>query len=121
MQTDHPADKRRDFDSAENPKHYIDIDFYEEFRKGNMIKNYAELVGIYGDSTVLAAGILHWSTLDSYENLISAFSQKNKEMILRYISNLAHYVQDGHQLMHTILNYDRISNIVYRGRFNSIF
>jgi hypothetical protein len=27
-------------------------------------------------------------------------------MILRYISDLAHYVQDGHQPMHTILNYD---------------
>jgi hypothetical protein len=100
------ADKRREFDSTEIPRHYIDIDFYEEFRQGKMIKEFTGLTEIYGDSTVYAMGILPWATLDTYQKLITAFKKKNKEMIIRYTSDLAHYVQDGHQPMHTILNYD---------------
>jgi len=99
-------DKRRDFDESEGPKHYIDIDFYKEFRQGMMIKEREELIKIYGDSTVLAMGILPWITLETFEKLVKAFKEKNKELLLRYISDLAHYVEDGHQPMHTIINYD---------------
>jgi hypothetical protein len=100
------ADKRRDFDSSENPKHYIDLDYYKEFRQGMMIKDREQIEKIYGDSTVLAIGILPWATFATFENLVTAFKRKNKELILRFISDLAHYVEDGHQPMHTLINYD---------------
>jgi hypothetical protein len=110
---DHSSDpdKRKKDDKSEEPKHYIDIDFYREFRMGEMIYDKEALVGRYGDSIVTAMGILPWATLDTYNGLVYAFKQKNRDRMLVYVTDLAHYVADGHQPMHTVLNYDgQLSN-----------
>jgi hypothetical protein len=99
-------DKRKKDDKSEEPKHYIDIDFYREFRMGEMIYDKAALEGRYGDSIVLSMGILPWATLDTYNNLVAAFRDQNRDRMLIYTTDLAHYVADGHQPMHTVLNYD---------------
>jgi hypothetical protein len=100
------ADKRRKDDPSEFPKHFIDLDFYDEFNRGMMITNKAELTGIYNDSIVTAMGILPWATLETYNNLIKAFADRNRDRIIFYASDLGHYVADGHNPMHTVLNYD---------------
>ncbi|HVO75362.1 MAG TPA: hypothetical protein VMT35_15135 [Ignavibacteriaceae bacterium] len=100
------ADKRKESDKSEGPKHFIDIDYYREFQDGRMIEDKDKLVKIYGDNTVIKTGILPWATFETYEKLIKAFMEKNKENMLTYISDLAHYVEDGHQPMHTLVNYD---------------
>jgi hypothetical protein len=99
-------DLRRKNDKSEAPKHFIDIDFYPEFLNGRMIGNKAELVKEYGDSVVTKMGLLPWATLDSYNNLVKAFKEKERDKALIYASDLGHYVADGHQPMHTIMNYD---------------
>lgn len=106
--SEHAADpdKRRDDDPTEFPKHFIDIDYYKEFLNGNMIFNRDELTQIYNDSIVTAMGILPWATLETFNNLTNAFIEKNRDRILIYASDLGHYVADGHQPMHTVLNYD---------------
>lgn len=99
-------DLRRDHDKSEAPKHYIDIDFYPEFLNGKMIEDKAKLVAEYGDSTVTKMGLLPWATLNTYHNLVDAFKQRNKDKALLYASDLGHYVADGHQPMHAIMNYN---------------
>ena len=100
------ADIRRKTDKAEAPRHYIDIDFYKEFLNGNMIENEDELISKYGDSLVTANGILPWATLETLNNLTEAFKEKNRDKILIYAADLGHYVADGHQPMHTTVNYN---------------
>jgi hypothetical protein len=105
---DHSSDpdKRKKDDKSEEPKHYIDIDFYREFRMGEMIYDRETLAGRYGDSIVSEMGILPWATLDTYNNLVNSFREMNRDRMLIYATDLAHYVADGHQPMHTVLNYD---------------
>jgi hypothetical protein len=99
-------DKRKGEDKSEGPKHYIDIDFYTEFHSGNMVTDIEILRQKYSDSVVTAMGLLPWATIETYKNLVQAFRDKNRDRVLIYAADLAHYVADGHQPMHTILNYD---------------
>jgi hypothetical protein len=99
-------DLRRNHDKSEWPKHFIDIDFYEEFLNGRMIQDKNQLITLYGDSVVTKMGLLPWATLETFNNLLKAFKEMNRDKILIYISDLAHYIADAHQPMHTMLNYD---------------
>lgn len=111
--TEHSIDPdlRRNYDQSEFPKHFIDIDFYDEFHNGKMIQDKYQLIKLYGDSVVTQMGILPWVTLDTFESLVRAFKEMNRDKVLIYASDLAHYVADAHQPMHTILNYDgQLSN-----------
>jgi hypothetical protein len=51
-------------------------------------------------------GLLPWATLETYNNLQKAFSEHNRDKVLIYTADIAHYVADAHQPMHTVLNYD---------------
>jgi hypothetical protein len=106
--TEHSVDPdvRRNFDESEFPKHFIDIDFYPEYLDGKMIYDRQQLTALYGDSVVTKMGILPWATLQTYNNLQKAFSEHNRDKVLIYTADLAHYVADAHQPMHTMLNYD---------------
>ena len=99
-------DIRKKDDKTEAPKHFIDIDFYKEFLAGNMIENEDSLITEYGEKEVIKQGILPWATLQTYQNLILAFKDKDKAKALRYAADLGHYVADGHQPMHTVMNYN---------------
>jgi hypothetical protein len=101
-------DIRRDngSDTTEWPKHFIDLDYYPEFLNGEMINDKNKLIDIYGEATVTKMGLLPWATLETFENLKKSFAQKNRDKVLIYASDLGHYVGDGHQPFHTMLNYD---------------
>ena len=106
--TEHSVDPdtRKSQDKTEGPKHYIDIDFYKEFLEGRMIQDKDQLISLYSDSVVTKMGLLPWATLETLKNLTKAFKEKNRDKVLIYTSDMAHYVGDAHQPMHTILNYD---------------
>ncbi|MFO7444781.1 MAG: hypothetical protein R6W90_00370 [Ignavibacteriaceae bacterium] len=99
-------DYRKEYDSTEFPKHFIDIDYYREFQTGNMIFGMNQLKSIYSDSIVNDLGILPWATIETLNKLTDAFRELDRDRVLIYASDLGHYVGDGHQPMHTILNYD---------------
>ena len=100
-----PDNRKRD-DKTEGPKHFIDIDFYKEFLAGNMIQDENKLIEEYGKEEVIKQGVLPWATLATFQNLTQAFKDKNKDLALRYAADLGHYVADGHQPMHTVMNYN---------------
>lgn len=99
-------DIRRTYDDSEYPRHFIDIDYYQEFLDGRMIKSKEQLVSIYSDSIVTVMGLLPWATLETLRNLTNAFRELNRDKALIFAADLAHYVADAHQPLHTILNYD---------------
>jgi len=99
-------DNRKKTDKTESPKHFIDIDFYKEFNAGKMIENEDSLISEYGKSEVVKNGILPWATLESFQNLTKAFKDHNTNDALKYAADLGHYVADGHQPMHTVVNYN---------------
>ncbi len=105
---DHSVDPdyRKGEDKTEAPKHFIDIDYYKEFLKGEMIQNLDSLKKKYPDSVITKMGTLPWAVEDSYNKLIKAFKSKKKQDILLYMSDLAHYVGDSYQPQHTNLNYN---------------
>lgn len=100
------ADKRRKDDPDEFPRHFIDIDFYNEFNTGIMNFEKEYFIKKYGDSVVTQMGILPWTLFSVLENLTHAFKEKNRDRILILAADLGHYVADAHQPMHTVLNYD---------------
>ncbi|MCF7794355.1 MAG: hypothetical protein K9N09_06035 [Candidatus Cloacimonetes bacterium] len=99
-------DKRKDDTPGEEERHYIDIDYYEEFNRGEMIFDKEKLIEKYSEEVVVDLGILPWAILETYKNLVKAFEEQNNEEILLYASDLAHYVEDGSQPQHLILNYN---------------
>lgn len=99
-------DNRKGEDKTEAPKHFIDIDFYKEFLKGKMVQNLDSLKKKYSDSVITKMGVLPWAVESTYKNLVKSLKEKNKQKILLYMSDLAHYVGDAHQPQHTNLNYN---------------
>lgn len=100
-----PDNRKRD-DKTEGPKHFIDIDFYKEFSDGIVIMSRDSLNKLYGEQVVTREGILPWATETTFYRLIQAFKDKDKDKVLLYASDLAHYVGDGHQPLHATINYN---------------
>ena len=100
-----PDNRKRD-DKSEGPKHFIDIDFYKEFSDGIVIMSRDSLNKLYGEDVVTKEGILPWATETTYYRLMKAFKEKDKDKVLLYASDLAHYVGDGHQPLHATINYN---------------
>jgi hypothetical protein len=99
-------DIRRLADKSEAPRHFIDIDYYKEFLIGRMIENKDSLIAIYGDSTVTKVGLLPWATLETFNNLVKAFRERNRDKAMMLAADLGHYVADGHQPMHCVVDYN---------------
>ena len=99
-------DNRKKDDKTEGPKHFIDIDYYKEFSNGIVITSRDSLNKLYSDEVVTKEGILPWATEETFSKLVNAFKEKNKDNILLYASDLAHYVGDGHQPLHATVNYN---------------
>ncbi len=100
-----PDNRKRD-DKTEGPKHFIDIDYYKEFADGIVIMSRDTLNKLYNEEVVTQQGILPWATEETFFKLVNAFKEKNKENVLLYASDLAHYVADGHQPLHATVNYN---------------
>lgn len=99
-------DYRKSSDKTEPSKHFIDIDYYKEFLKGNMIQSLDSVKMLYPDSVITKMGTLPWAVETTYNNLVKAFKEKKKNIILLYMADIAHYVGDAHQPQHTNLNYN---------------
>lgn len=99
-------DLRKSEDPAERNKHFIDIDYYEDFNVGKMITDKTELIEKYGENMVDKMGILPWNTVAVIESLTEAMKNEEQNEILFYAADLAHYVADAHQPQHNILNYN---------------
>ena len=101
------ADYRKDQDPNEAPRHYIDIDNYQEFvQNGRIPQTFDSIVTKYGLSFVIDQGILPYSTMITYDSLKNCFQRKDWNRSAVFAADLGHYVGDGHMPLHITRNYN---------------
>lgn len=102
-------DKRRYAVKGEAERHFIDIDHYAKPGENPfeiMPRKWEDAVKKFSEDTILAYGIVPWQVQKSLRSLQWAFENKNTDMILKYASDLGHYVGDAHVPLHTTENYN---------------
>lgn len=90
----------------EFPRHYIDVDIYGKHPFEALPASWDKAVEKYGREKLYKYGILPWYIQLVMEKLTSAFKTHNKAKILFLSADLAHYIGDGYQPLHTTKNYD---------------
>lgn len=105
--TEHAVDpdKRRYADTAEAPRHYLDVEAYEDCID-SIPRKWDAAVQRYGLKMLSKNGILPWQIQRSYFKLVNAFKQKDSIRILIYSAALGHYVADAHVPLHTTQNHN---------------
>lgn len=106
--TEHAVDpdKRRYSDPKEAPRHYIDIDRYDQAPFDSVPRFWDDAVAKYSEDTLNAHGIVPWYLSLMMYKLTEAFKEKNKSKVLRYASDMGHYCGDAHVPLHCTKNYN---------------
>lgn len=100
------ADIRRNTDTTEATKHFIDLEAYGPKAAYKMPIHWEDAVRIYSKDSLLKYGYLPYQVIFTKDRLTAAFHSKNKDSILFYAADLGHYIADAHVPLHTTLNYD---------------
>ena len=101
------ADYRRNTDTNEAPRHYIDIDNYPEFiATGRIPQDLDSLIALHGNSFVYGNGILPFSIMATTDSIKKYFQLRNFQKAMLHAADLGHYVGDGHNPLHITRNYD---------------
>ncbi|MGQ9477594.1 MAG: S1/P1 nuclease [Candidatus Bipolaricaulia bacterium] len=99
------ADERKSVDPDESPKHYIDLDYYDRYPFAKVSHDLDELIAQYGELTVKQQGLLPWAIADTVEKLAAQMKAGDAGLWLT-AADLAHYIGDAHQPLHTTKDYD---------------
>lgn len=99
-------DERRNKDSTEASKHFIDFEAFGEDASHKMPLNWNDAVRQYSLDSMLEYGYVPYWIIIMQDRLTNAFRQKNKDSILFYAADLSHYIGDAHVPLHTSINYD---------------
>jgi hypothetical protein len=101
------ADNRKSADTAEAPKHFIDLESYPDF--SHLTPDLGSLIATYGWVTVKEIGILPWATVWAMDSLTVQLRRRDWTKSYQTAADLGHYVADGHQPLHCTVNYDGAS------------
>ncbi|MFT4680486.1 MAG: hypothetical protein ACI9FU_001578 [Granulosicoccus sp.] len=107
--TEHAVDpdKRRYAVKGEAPHHFIDIDHYSTDKPFEVMpRHWKDAVAKFSEDTLLEYGVVPWWIDKVMFRLTRAFQEGNVDKILRYSSDLGHYVGDAHVPLHTTENYN---------------
>ncbi|HUC83061.1 MAG TPA: zinc dependent phospholipase C family protein [Flavisolibacter sp.] len=99
-------DQRRNTDNTEDTKHFIDFEAYGKNAASQMPTKWQAAVRRYSEDTLLKYGYAPYWVVEMQKRLTAAFRKGNKDSILFYATDLAHYIHDAHVPLHTTLNYD---------------
>jgi hypothetical protein len=99
-------DMRRNQDSTEATKHFIDLEMFGNNAANEMPYDWNEAVKKYTKDSLLKYGYVPYYVVYMKGKLTEAFRTQNKDSILFYASDLGHYISDAHVPLHTTVNYD---------------
>jgi hypothetical protein len=99
-------DQRRNRDSTEASKHFIDLEIFGDSSAWKMPMKWEDAVRKFGKDSLLEYGYLPYLVLKIKDSLTTAFRQKNTDSVLFYAADLGHYIGDAHVPLHTSVNYD---------------
>jgi len=100
------ADYRREDDPGESPRHFINLEMYESAMLQDPIWNLQRLLDRLGARRIRSYGIAPWAAEQSFTRLVESLRQGNREEIFLHAGDLAHYLADLHQPLHTTRNFD---------------
>ncbi|RNL54070.1 zinc dependent phospholipase C family protein [Pedobacter jejuensis] len=105
--TEHAVDpdKRRYADTLEAPRHYLDVENYEN-SIDSIPEKYNDALSKYGQKHLNANGIVPWQIQRTYYSLVKAFTNRDSIKILKYSADLGHYIGDAHVPLHTTANHN---------------
>lgn len=98
-------DLRRDNDSLEASRHFIDLEMYNDAAK-RMPLGWDQAVKQYSKDSLLKYGYVPYHIVYMKGKLTEAFKSRNKDSILFYAADIGHYIGDAHVPLHTTVNYD---------------
>ncbi|HKH59445.1 MAG TPA: zinc dependent phospholipase C family protein [Flavitalea sp.] len=99
-------DLRRNEDSTEDKKHFIDFEAFGDSAAWKMPFAWNDALKLYTRDTLLEYGYVPYHIMAVKERLTNAFRNHIKDSILFYAADIAHYIGDAHVPLHTTLNYD---------------
>ncbi len=99
-------DQRRNQDSTEAPKHFIDLEAFGDSAGWKMPFQWEDAVRIYTKDSLLKYGYVPYHIITMKNKLTESFRSGQKDSILFYAADLAHYIGDANVPLHTTLNYD---------------
>ncbi len=99
-------DQRRNQDSSEASKHFIDLEAFGDSAAWKMPLIWNDAVKRYTKDSLLEYGYVPYQVIVTKHKLTEAFRSGNKDSILFYAADLGHYVGDANVPLHTSLNYD---------------
>lgn len=100
------ADTRRNTDSTEATKHFIDLEAFGDSAAWKMPYGWNDAVKLYNKDSLIKYGYVPYHIMYMKDKLTEAFRSKNKDSILFYAADIGHYIGDAHVPLHTTLNYD---------------
>lgn len=98
-------DKRRYIDTLEAPRHYLDVENYEE-NIDSIPRKWTDALAKYGQRKLNTSGIVPWQIERTYFRLVKAFKTHDSLKILKYSADLGHYISDAHVPLHTTHNHN---------------
>lgn len=99
-------DMRRNQDSTEATKHFIDLEAFGDSAAWKMPFKWDDAVKIYTRDSLIKYGYVPYHIITMKNKLTEAFRSGNKDSILFYAVDMAHYIGDANVPLHTSLNYD---------------
>ena len=99
-------DMRRNQDSTEATKHFIDLEMYGPEAINKMPLDWQSAIILYSKDSLLKYGYVPYHVLYMKDKLTEAFTTGNKDSILFYAADLGHYIGDANVPLHTTVNYD---------------
>ena len=99
-------DKRRYAIPEEGPRHYIDIDYYGKYPFTELPRRWNEAVAKFSEDTLMKYGTAPWWIQTMLLRLTDAFKEKNQVKILKYSTEIGHYISDVHVPLHATLNHN---------------
>ncbi len=99
-------DKRRYAIVEEGPRHYIDLDRYGTYPFDSLPRKWDDAIAKYTEDTLMAHGIGPWWIMVMQSRLTQAFREKNQARILKFSTEIGHYIADAHVPLHAHSNYN---------------
>ncbi|MDD8018190.1 MAG: T9SS type A sorting domain-containing protein [Bacteroidota bacterium] len=98
-------DNRKNADPTEGPKHFLDIDYYPDYK--HLTHNLDSLIAKYGYTVAVNDnGVLPWATVWALDSLTAQLKRGDWNKAYQTAADIGHYVADGHQPLHVTQNYD---------------
>ncbi len=99
-------DQRRNEDATEATKHFIDSEIFGDSAAWKMPLQWQAAQDRYSRDTLLKYGYVPYYIVTMKDNLVRAFRNRQRDSIVFYATDLAHYIGDAHVPLHTSINYD---------------